>query len=119
MISNRWSTHTTRIFIATYSAAFILIAATAILKINLMKILLVYMSILFNLFVFIKSIISFLTSGLLPPPGSNIVFEFLEKIGDTVSYLNFNELVVFGMFPIICIFIEQIYIKEQTKQSQP
>jgi hypothetical protein len=118
MKSNRWNTHTTKIFIATYSAAFILIAATAILKINLMKIFLVYTSILFNLFVFIKFIISFLISGRLPPPGSDHVFEFLEKIGDTISYLNFNELVVFAMFPIICIIIEQVYIKEQTKQSQ-
>jgi hypothetical protein len=118
MNNNLWNTHTTKIFIATYSAAFVFIAATALLKINLMKILLVYTSILFNLFVFIKSIISFLTSGRLPPPGSNTVFEFFEKMGDTVSYLNFNELVVFGMFPIICIIIEQIYIKEQTKQSQ-
>lgn len=119
MIGNLWNTHTTRFFLASYSAPFVLIAATAILKINLMKILLVYTSVVFNLFVFVKSNISFITSRHMPPTGSDPAFDFLEKIAAAIGYLNFNELIVFGTLPIICILIEQIHIKEQTKSRQP
>lgn len=114
MKSNRWNTHTTKIFIATYSAAFILIAATAILKINLIKIMLTLSYVFFSWVFFFVGMFS----RDAPPQGTIPLFDFLERMAVTLSYLNFNEAIVACLVPLIILFIGTIYAKGRRKLSQ-
>jgi len=84
-----------------------------------MKILFVYASIFLDMFVFVKLNIGFLISGRLPPPGTNPLFEFLDKIATTIISLNLNEHIVSFILPIILLLIAQFFINEQAKISQP
>lgn len=97
MVNKPWNARTTRIFLATYSAAFISIAAMAILKINLLKIANAYISIIVYMLRFTLDIIH---------KNRPNAFEFLTNIVEAPNMLNANELVAFFVIPIILLLIQ-------------